>query len=237
MNQYEVVNVVNQLGIQEKATIRKCEFTDLQAIMSLQQHVLNHLENLDLCSFVAEDEFATYVQDEGFILGTFINNRLVGFYAWIFPLKEENLGIDIGLAEHELQKVVHMEIAHVHPHYQGNNLQKIMVDQLLNIFKSQYNNSFQYLLGTVSPENIASLRHFFYAGTVIKEIKNKYNDVLRYICYRNLKSELRLNHSSVTKIDLTDIQKQKNLLKQGYVGFQHKRVGNENYILFCKVES
>ena len=78
----------------------------------------------------------------------------------------------------EFQRVLYQEISNVSPKYRGYGLQKTLATVVMeNIDLEKYD----YVCSTVKPYNIPSLKDKFSQDLVIKGLKIKYVDKLRYI--------------------------------------------------------
>jgi len=83
----------------------------------------------------------------------------------------------------DLEKAANIQFTFVHPDYRGNAFQMKLIKHLLHIIKDL---GYCHALCTVSPKNYHSLRNMFQNGLLIKEIKTKYNGLLRYILFKNI---------------------------------------------------
>ena len=113
------------------------------------------------------------------MIGAYVGEELIAFRALLNPpIDEEHLGYDCGIAENEFQRVLYQEISNVSPKYRGYGLQKTLATVVMeNIDLEKYD----YVCSTVKPYNIPSLKDKFSQDLVIKGLKIKYVDKLRYI--------------------------------------------------------
>lgn len=121
-----------------------------------------------------------HIKEAGFtVVACNENSEIVGSFMVRYPgLDEDNLGRDIGMNQQQLNQVVHMESAVVHPEYRGNGLQLAMLKYAEGLIdKSKY----KYFCATVSPDNPWSYRAFENNGYQLKITKEKYAGLMRRI--------------------------------------------------------
>lgn len=146
--------------------------------------------------FEAEDmEFVRrHISEEGFIIlaqPEIDRTNTAALLIVRFPKREEdNLGEYLELSEEEMQKVAHLEIAVVSPEFRGNSLQyKLLVEAQL-ILKNGWNElEIRYLMATVHPENVYSLRNVERFGMKIAADVKKYGGKRRFVMWKNLDDE------------------------------------------------
>lgn len=178
-----------------------------------------------------------YMVKNGKTVGVVAEGKLIAYNMIIFPKDDsENLGYDLNIPKDELDKVVHFDNTFVSKQYRGNKLIVAMQDVLLDYIKKE---PFLHLCITIAPNNYPSLKSVLNQRLgFIKGIKYKYNNKLRYVIYNNLRDEIILNNSTTLKIMNTDIDKQKELLDNGYYGYQVEKIANDNIeeflVLFAK---
>lgn len=160
--------------------LRVAKADDAIEIHNLMQEVYNRLEDKNI--YVCDDlEYVqTYIVDRGFaVVACNISGKIAASFVFRYPmLQADNLGRDIGLAEEELPKVVHMESAVVLPEYRGQGLQYKMLQYAEKIIDTS---KFRYFMATVSPDNPASYKTFEKSGYQLIMTKEKYNGLKRRI--------------------------------------------------------
>ena len=106
--------------------------------------------------------------------------RTGGVFSVVYPgLREFNLGYDLGLPEPELNRVVHMDTAAVHPDYRGQGLQYRMMKLAEEELRGRI------LMCTIHPDNHYSLKNVLKQGYTIEKTTNKYGSV-RHILRKEL---------------------------------------------------
>ena len=89
-----------------------------------------------------------------------------------------------------MQKVAHLEIAVVSPEFRGNSLQYKLLVEAQRILKNGWNElEIRYLMATVHPENVYSLRNVERFGMKIAADVKKYGGKRRFVMWKNLDDE------------------------------------------------
>ncbi|MFS0749054.1 hypothetical protein [Oceanobacillus sp. 1P07AA] len=206
---------------------------DLPIIMQLQNIVLEDLIDKDRLEPLSKEEFLTILSGDKLMIGVFNQKTLIGFRAFLNPKNdEEGLGKDIGLLESEYPHIVYSEISNVHPDYRGNGLQTFMGKTWMDSLNRR---DVRYILATVAPFNIASLKDKFALGMRIYQLKNKYGGKLRYIFCKDLQANDNRVKEMKT-IEMGDIQKQQQYVNDGYVGVKMIQVKDTWYVEYVKYE-
>ena len=195
--------------------VTQLRIENLQVIERLQQEVYESLHDRSILQPLSTEEFEYILNGNGLMIGAYVADELIAFRALLNPpIDDEHLGYDCEIAEAQFHQVLYQEISNVSPKYQGFGLQKTLAKVVMNhIDLTSYN----YVCSTVKPYNIASLKDKFSQGLVIKGLKIKYVDKLRYIFYKNLQFEQPAFTEKKT-VSMGDTEGQQMLLKQGYLG-------------------
>lgn len=209
------------------------QVAQLKEVEQFQEEIIAYQRQKDQFVPLTNAEFRQVLGEQGISVGAFLEQRLVGFHGVFFPhVSAENLGLDIGLKELELNRVAHMESVSVHPDFRGNGLHLQMANRLIDYI--QNHTSYRYLLETVSPENTGSIKNVLKSGLVIVHLKRKYGGLLRYIFYRNLNEVVSIKEDTSVDIDIRDKEKQACFLEKGYIGYRMERKGGSFFISFAK---
>lgn len=215
--------------------VRRLTVEDLQRILDLQQEVVKALPNQETLEPLSAEEFLFILKGNGLMIGIFNHDRLIAFRALLIPIvDDQSLGRDIGLTdEADLKRILYQEISNVHPDFRGYGLQKKMATIIMNQIDTS---KFDYVLATVMPYNIPSIKDKFHQGMYIAALKEKYGRKLRYIFVKYLHKHLQLRDESVF-ISMGDIEGQQNLLHNGYVGVAYKKQDDDWFIEYKKVSN
>lgn len=204
----------------------------LSSIMTLQEMIVEDLKGTNIYQHDSAEFIKSCLKTHGRIIGIVVKDKLIAYRIIYFPKhSDDNLGIDLDFPEKILTKVAHFEGLIVHPDYRGNSLAFKMNSQALNLMKTL---KYHHACVTISPKNLYNLKIVFQLGFVIKKLKIKYVDKLRYILHKNLEQELSFNPKYDILIPSTDIDAQQKALQQGLMGYQVIKNGNQFSILFGK---
>lgn len=213
--------------------IKRLYLEDLPKIEHTQEIVIESLSDKESLQPLSTEEFLFILNEQGVVVGAFADNQLIGFRALLIPeIDQDHLGIDIGLPEEELSKVIYQEISVVLPEYRGNRLQQTLAEVVMKELPD-LKEQFRYVCCTVAPMNIPSLKDKFSQHMCIKALKSKYNGRERYIFVKDLKNP-PLRYINYTHVKLNDLDKQKQLLEEGYVGLGFQLVKGFHELQFAK---
>lgn len=212
-------------------TIKSLDIDNLQSILDLQTEVIASLADTAFLQPLTKEEFLFILNGNGMMVGAFHDNNLIAFRAMLEPeIDEEHLGRDAGLIESELSAVLYSEISNVSPKYQGNGLQTILGELLMDQVNA---NRFRYIFTTVAPFNIASLKDKFSLGMYIISLKMKYGNLLRYTMMKEV-NVVESTETNLLKVDMSDIARQQALLCEGWVGTGIEETDGKWKVVFRK---
>lgn len=203
----------------------------LQQIEDLQVEVYEALADKTILQPLSTEEFEYILNGQGMMIGAYAGEKLIAFRALLNPpIDEEHLGYDCGIPEFEFNRVLYQEISNVSPKYRGYGLQKTLATVVMsNIDVEKYD----YVCSTVKPFNIPSLKDKFSQDLVIKGLKIKYVDKLRYIFFKDLRRERPLLTEKQV-INMGDTAAQQQLLKQGFLGTSMHEENNDWFVVYEK---
>lgn len=207
-------------------------YSDLDRIVQLQKKAVAHLASPQFLQPLLDGEVACILSGRGRMIGTFVQDRLVAFRAFFVPGQNgEDLGGDVGMDSEERSGIIYSEVSIVDPHYRGNHLQSLMGKMLM---KEVDSSQFRYVLATVAPFNIASIKDKLSLGMEIAALKKKYHGKWRYIFMKDLTdlSGRRPCRNGIF-IKMDAIQKQQQLLESGYRGKALERIDGKWHVRFC----
>ncbi|WP_249871367.1 GNAT family N-acetyltransferase [Oceanobacillus saliphilus] len=215
----------------QEFSVRSLNLHDIDEVMSLQKKVVLALAEPDFLQPLTVEEYTKILNNNDLMIGVFVGEKMIAFRAMLAPENDdEGLGADIGLRVEEFSSIIYSEISNVDPDFRGNGLQTYMGKILLrNLDRKKY----KYMLATVAPFNIASLKDKFALGMEIAELKEKFGGKLRYLFVKELTKESTSSSTSPTEyINMSDMKQQKMLLNEGYRGIAMEKRGNEWFIRF-----
>lgn len=205
-----------------------------EQILSLQNVVVEALEDKSRLQPLSLEEFQYILEGNGMMIGAFIENELIAFRALLVPpIDDEHLGLDIGLPERELHRVIYQEISNVHPNCRGNGMQKILATVIMDELQKE-DGKYDYVCCTVAPFNIPSLKDKFAQGMEITALKEKYGGSMRYVFVKELRETEEKQQDVIQVVAMNDFDKQRALLESGYHGYEMSYHALEYHIHFRK---
>ena len=208
--------------------VRKLTLDHMESILRLQHIVLQAMENDNFLSPLTKEEYEDSIA-HNLMIGAFVDNELIAFRALALPpMDDQHLGNDIGLPPEQLAKVVYQEITNVHPDYRGFGLQKKLGIIVMEILDAS---TYTHVCATVAPFNVASLKDKISQGMVIGALKKKYGDMLRYVFYKKI-HENRKNGENTLEIPMDAIDKQQQLIADGWIGTAILQKENNWYVTY-----
>lgn len=137
--------------------------------------------------YVADDIpfLERHIKEEGYILKYVIDDKIVAFLVIRYPmLSDDNLGYYLPhIMDEVLTKVAHIESIAVLPDFRGHKLQKKLLQMAEQIEKEKHT---KYLMATVHPDNIYSMRNFSDQGFVCLLETKKYGGLRRNILLKEI---------------------------------------------------
>ena len=146
--------------------LRQAGPADVPAILHIMTAAYEALADKSLYITDDEDYIAANIAAPSFILLAEEDDCPVGFFLICVPgLTDNNLGHYLGFSEEQLLQVAMMDSAAVLPEYQGRGVMGAM----FRAAADRAGEAYPYLLGTVSPDNGASLHNFEKCGFTMKK--------------------------------------------------------------------
>ncbi|PEE40504.1 N-acetyltransferase [Bacillus pseudomycoides] len=219
---------------EQRFQIAPLSLEHIQQILSLQNVVIETLENKDILQPLTLEEYQYILDGNGLMIGAFVDQELIAFRALLAPpIDDEHLGFDIGLTEDDLDRVIYQEISNVHPKCRGNGMQKILAKVLMEQL-TQTDSKYDYVCCTVAPFNIPSLKDKFAQGMEIAALKEKYGGNMRYVFVKELRENEKKERKDIKSIAMSDIAGQQVLLVEGYRGYEMEQHDVEYCVRFGK---
>ncbi|EEM73546.1 MULTISPECIES: hypothetical protein [Bacillus] len=204
----------------------------IEQILLLQNVVVEALEDKSRLQPLSQEEFQYILEGNGMMIGAFIENELIAFRALLVPpIDDEHLGLDIGLPESELHRVIYQEISNVHPNWRGNGMQKILATVIMDELQKE-DSKYDYVCCTVAPFNIPSLKDKFAQGMKITALKEKYGGSMRYVFVKELREDNERDWTDIKSIPMNNAGGQQALLSEGYRGYKMEKVDEDFVVKF-----
>ena len=210
----EITTGILQNG--EPFIVRTLTVDDLDTMSQLQSKVIDHLPRSEFLEPTSKEQFIDIFQKEGIMLGVFVQDRLVAFRIFSSPDSlEEKIALEVGILKEELPITLFSVVTNVDPDYRGSGLQKLLGEKIMETIDR---NRFRYVLSTVAPFNIPSLKDKFFLGFSIVDLKEQYNGKLRYTFFKDFQKESVEFELVDFSVNMSDYGRQKELFQLGYFG-------------------
>ncbi|MDX9871708.1 MAG: hypothetical protein RBT41_04720 [Clostridia bacterium] len=206
---------------------------DLPRIMDLQDRVISTMDRNDYCVPLSAAEYLEILTGHGEALGLLIGGCLVAVCAILFPGEDQNnMARELNFSAEKLLQTAQLEIALIHPDFQGNGLQQMMAGLLVE--RAQSSKRCRYLFTTVSPYNYPSLQTVTALGMYLAKVCKKYFQWDRYVAYRDFLQPIELDKENALAISNADLEEQQALIAGGYLGFALLKGEQDIKVLFAK---
>ncbi len=206
---------VDKIGFNSEFKIKFLNSSHLDQVQYLQDIVAKNLVDPTIYFVEPADFFYKQLTIEKSAMGLFQKDQLIGFNMVTFPgLSEENLGVEINLQEDELLQVAQIGPAAVHPNYREKGILGQVTQRHIQVIKEM---GYRHICLTVAPTNYPTIKVFTDHGFVIKQLKLKYNNLLRYILHLDFNVGLKRPQYSV-RVSSSDIDSQKFIISLGFYG-------------------
>ncbi|CEE01653.1 hypothetical protein BT1A1_1827 [Caldibacillus thermoamylovorans] len=210
----EITTGILQNG--EPFIVRTLTVDDLDTMSQLQSKVIDHLPSPEFLEHTSKEQFIDIFQKEGIMLGVFVQDRLVAFRIFSSPDSlEEKIALEVGILKEELPITLFSVVTNVDPDYRGSGLQKLLGEKIMETIDRK---RFRYVLSTVAPFNIPSLKDKFFLGFSIVDLKEQYNGKLRYTFFKDFQKESVEFELVDFSVNMSDYGRQKELFQLGYFG-------------------
>lgn len=197
--------------------IKYLSLKNLADVVALQKVVINYLDKKELLETLSVKELEN-VLSQPYAVGIYVDNVLIAFRTFLIPHLDErgHLADDVGVNR---DASIYSELSLVHPEYRGLGIQTKMGKLLIESVRRD--NTFRYVLATVAPDNIPSLKDKFKLGFQIYNTSYKYGHKLRHIMMRDLEDLENLENDSENNEISVSLKDTEWMLKYGhaYVGF------------------
>lgn len=221
------------LHLQEMATNDPKQDDRMQNTAS-PNNVVHHTQTAESYVPLSRDEFQLLLEGQGIVIGCFEDQALVAFHSIFTPDDHpDHLGYDLGMDATQCAQVAHLEAACVHPMHRGRGIQHFLTNWLIRYTREQ--GKFRYLLETVSPMNLASVKSTLKSGLTLQRYRLKYGGKKRFVFGIDLKEPNRYDESTAVQIAVSDsMEAFEKWFEQGYHGIKLLVHEDQAYLQFAK---
>lgn len=160
--------------------IRKCQPSDLQAIIELNETIYAALPDKSILRHNSPEMLASCLEEPNVTLGVWDGNLLVAIGMLYVPrCLEEDHFHDLGLQGDF--KSANQKLFLVQEGYRGLGLQRQLISEVEKIAVER---GYNLLCTTVAPNNTFSIHNFLKEGYVYAKTEEKYGGLLRNLYYK-----------------------------------------------------
>lgn len=163
-------------------TIKNITHNDINKIIILQKEILISLKEKSLFYPSNIDELECIVKYTGYAIGLYFNESLIGYATIIYCSKDKQLSQMYDIPNKYIPLTAILDDVAVLSQYRGKRYQLLLWKYITLHCCSKT----KFLLTSIHPNNIASLKNAFHFNMTVISKKKMYNDSLRYILLRKL---------------------------------------------------
>lgn len=166
--------------------ILRATIEDIDEIIKLKKDVWNEMENKDWYEIETENEefLVNQLENDGLILKAVKDNKIIGFLIVENDINKERDIIKNMKLENEANRCIEFCSVAVALEYRGNNLYTQMAKKAEKFMIDNYD--IKYILATVHPDNIASVKSLLNIGYDICCKTKMYGNKDRYILMKSI---------------------------------------------------
>ena len=177
-------DLMNGQGEPTKITFRRAVSEDIEAVMTLQQHIMDALPDKDLYSPFTREESESQLEHDICFMAE-CDGEVAGYSVLIpnDPDNPENYGKHFNYDREKLAETCSLDLTMVEPKFRGLGIQRIFNKLRLGIAIDM---GAKEALTTISPDNPYSYRNFLVLNFEIVEQREMYGGKQRYILRKYL---------------------------------------------------
>lgn len=162
--------------------IKKITHDDIRNVTFLQKEIISSLEEKIWFFPVRTDELEDIINYTGHVIGLYLDELLIGYATIIYCAKDDQLSKMYGIPNKYQSLTAVLDDVAILALYRGKRYQLL----LWNYITFHFCSNIKFLLSSIHPDNIASLKNAFYFGMTIISRRKMYNNALRYIMLKEL---------------------------------------------------
>jgi hypothetical protein len=179
-----------------------------------------------------DEELERLLTGKGVSVGVWHDDKLICMRAVITDAEWVRHSImEMGLDHDEKKSLAVTDHCVVDKEYRGNNIQFLTNYEL----ESRVAERFDELATTVAPMNVFSLQNVINCGFHIVKAGMLYGGYLRYTLVKKFRSDVSIWTNGHHAIPIRDIEKQKQLISAGCVGYKMKRTHSGFTVLYAPI--
>lgn len=162
--------------------IKEITHNDIKNIATLQKEIITSLKEETWFYPACIDELEDIINYTGHATGLYFNESLIGYATIIYCSRDAQLSKMYGIPNKYEPLTAILDDVAIISQYRGKRYQLLLWNYITLHFCSKT----KFLLTSIHPDNIASLKNAFYFNMTIASQSKMYNNVLRYILLKEL---------------------------------------------------
>ncbi len=162
--------------------IKNVTHDDVKNVTMLQKEIVSSLKEKTWFYPARTDELEDIINYTGHVIGLYFDESLVGYATIIYCSKDNQLSKLYGIPNKYKPLTAILDDVAILSRYRGKRYQLLLWNYITLYFCSKT----KFLLASIHPDNIASLKNAFYFNMTITSQRKMYNNVLRYILLKEL---------------------------------------------------
>lgn len=162
--------------------INKLSYEDIKSIITLQKETVRTLKDKSLFYPAHTDELECIIKYTGHAIGLYCNELLIGYATIIYCSKDDQLSQMYGIPDKYMHLTAILDDVAILSQHRGKRYQLFLWNYIITYFCSDI----YFLLTSIHPDNIASLKNAFYFDMIVISIKKMYNNAIRYVLLKSL---------------------------------------------------
>lgn len=163
-------------------TIRKITHNDIKNVTVLQKEIICSLKEKKWFYPASANEIKDIINYTGHVIGLYFNESLIGYATVIYCCRDYQLSKAYEVPNKYAHLTAILDDVAILSQYNGKRYQLL----LWNYITLFYCSKTKFLLASIHPDNIASLKNAFYFDMTIISQMEMYNNAPRYILLKEI---------------------------------------------------
>lgn len=162
--------------------IKKITQDDIKNVVTLQKEIISSLKEKTWFYPACSNELEEIINYTGHAIGLYFDESLIGYATIVYCSKNDQLSKMYGISNKQKPLAAILDDVAILSRYRGKQYQLLLWNYIALHFCSKT----KFLLASIHPDNIASLKNAFYFNMTIISQRKMYNNVPRYILLKGL---------------------------------------------------
>ncbi|WP_305113463.1 hypothetical protein [Thomasclavelia cocleata] len=162
--------------------VKKITQDDIKNVVTLQKEIISLLKEKSWFCPACPNELEEIINYTGHAIGLYFDALLIGYATIVYCSRDNQLSKIYGISNKHKPLTAILDDVAILSRYRGKQYQLLLWNYIALHFCSQT----KFLLASIHPDNIASLKNAFYYNMTIISQRKMYNGVPRYILLKRL---------------------------------------------------